>query len=126
MKNNMIGWVEIPVSDMDRAKKFYDTVFQIDIQVHNMGPLVMGWFPFAEDKPGSTGSLVLHKDWYKPSDSHGPLVYFSSADVQQELDRVERAGGKIINPKTLIKDDVGYMAVFRDTEGNRIALHSRK
>ncbi|WP_336298542.1 MULTISPECIES: VOC family protein [Zeaxanthinibacter] len=42
MKHNMIGWVEIPVNDMDRAKKFYDSVFQIDIQVHNMGPLVMG------------------------------------------------------------------------------------
>ncbi|WP_336298543.1 MULTISPECIES: VOC family protein [Zeaxanthinibacter] len=68
----------------------------------------------------------MHKDWYKPSDSHGPLVYFTSADVQQELDRVERAGGKIVNPKTLIKEDVGYMAVFTDTEGNRIALHSRK
>ncbi|NNE03836.1 MAG: VOC family protein, partial [Eudoraea sp.] len=50
MESNMVGWFEIPVLDMDRAKKFYDTVFDIDIQVHNLNELLMGWFPFAENK----------------------------------------------------------------------------
>jgi predicted enzyme related to lactoylglutathione lyase len=126
MEQNMVGWFEIPVTDMDRAKKFYDAVFEIKVEIHPMNELVMGWFPFAENKPGAPGSLVKHPDWYKPSDSHGPLVYFSSEDVQIELDRVDSAGGKIIQPKTLIKEDIGYMAVFIDSEGNRIALHSRK
>lgn len=124
MKANMVGWFEIPVSDMDRAKKFYDVVFGIDIQVHDMKELVMGWFPFAKDKPGAAGALVCHEEWYKPSSSHGSLIYFSSDNVQKELKKVEMAGGRVVQPKTLISKDVGYMAVFLDSEGNRIALHS--
>jgi predicted enzyme related to lactoylglutathione lyase len=126
MENNMVGWFEIPVTDMDRAKKFYEEVFEIEVEIHPMNELVMGWFPFAENKPGAAGSLMKHPDWYKPSASHGPLVYFSSENVQNELNRVEKAGGKVVQPKTLIKEDIGYMAVFVDSEGNRIALHSRK
>ncbi len=122
----MVGWFEIPVTDMDRAKKFYDTVFEVDIQVHQMNELQMGWFPFAENKMGASGSLVRHKEWYKPSDTYGPLLYFSSRDVQEQLHRVEKAGGTIVQPKKLIAKDIGYMAVFIDTEGNRIALHSRQ
>ena len=126
MKQNMVGWFEIPVSDMDRAKKFYDSVFDIEISLHDMGELVMGWFPFAEGMPGATGSLVKHKDFYFPSERHGPLVYFSSADVQIQLERVEPAGGKVLQPKKKIGEGHGYMALFLDSEGNRIALHSQK
>ncbi len=126
MEHNMVGWFEIPVKDMDRAKKFYDAVFEINIEIHPMKELVMGWFPYADQKPGAAGSLVKNEDWYKPSASHGPLIYFSSKDVQIALDRVAAAGGKVVQPKTLITDDVGYMGVFTDTEGNRIALHSRQ
>ncbi len=126
MEQNVIGWVEIPVTDMDRAKAFYEKVFDFEIQVHPMGELVMGWFPFAPGKEGASGSLVKHPEAYRPSDTHGTVVYFSSADVQNELDRVEAAGGGIIQPKTQISEEIGYMAVFRDSEGNRIALHSRK
>lgn len=121
----MVGWFEIPVTDMERAKKFYESVFEIEVQVQDFKELLMGWFPYAEGKSGAAGSLVQHKDWYKPSDSYGPLIYFSSKDVQLELDKVEKAGGQVIQPKTMIKEDIGYMGVFLDTEGNRIALHSR-
>jgi predicted enzyme related to lactoylglutathione lyase len=126
MEQNVIGWVEIPVTDMDRAKGFYEAVFAFEIQVHPMGELIMGWFPFEQGKEGASGSLVKHGDFYRPSDTHGSVVYFSSTDVQNELDRVEAAGGSIIQPKTLISEEIGYMALFRDSEGNRIALHSRK
>lgn len=126
MKHNMVGWFEIPVEDMDRAKKFYDTVFDIAVQIHAMNELIMGWFPYADGQPGASGSLVKHEAAYKPSATHGALVYFSSEDVQIQLNRVEKAGGKIIHPKKLIAEDVGYMAVFLDSEGNRIALHSRR
>lgn len=125
MEQNMVGWFEIPVLDMDRAKNFYDEVFQIDIQVQDFGGTLMGWFPWAEGKPGASGSLILQKDWYIPSATDGVLVYFSSEDVQQQLDRIEAAGGKILKPKTQISPDVGYMGLFLDSEGNRIALHSR-
>jgi predicted enzyme related to lactoylglutathione lyase len=126
MEKNMVGWIEIPVTDMQRAKAFYEVVFEVDIQVHQMGELQMGWFPFAPGKEGASGSLVKHPDFYRPSDSDGPVVYFSCDDVQEKLDRVEAAGGGIIQPKTQITEDIGYMGLFRDSEGNRIALHSRK
>jgi len=127
MKHNMVGWFEIPVADMERAKKFYETVFNVTISIHDMGGLVMGWFPAAEDPKtsGSSGSLVMHKDFYKPS-KDGILIYFSSEDVDNELKRIEKSGGTILHKKTLISEDIGYMAVFIDTEGNRIALHSKK
>ncbi|WP_073176297.1 VOC family protein [Flagellimonas flava] len=125
MKQNMVGWFEIPVLDMDRAKTFYDTVFEIGIQVQDFGGTLMGWFPWAEGKTGASGSLILQPDWYTPSKKDGVLVYFSSEDVQTELDRIEAAGGQILKPKTQISPEVGYMALFVDTEGNRIALHSR-
>jgi len=121
----MVGWFEIPVQDMDRAKKFYDAVFDIDIQVQNFNELLMGSFPFAENKMGSSGSLVKQAEWYQPSETKGPLLYFSCKDVAHNLGKVKASGGRITHKKTLISDDVGYMAVFIDTEGNRIALHSR-
>lgn len=126
LTNNIVGWIEIPVSDMTRAIKFYETVFGYKLERHEMGDLDMAWFPFAE-VPGSPGSLVYHKDFYKPS-TDGVLIYFTSptGDLSNELAKVESAGGQVLMPKKLITDDIGYMALCIDTEGNRIALHSRK
>jgi len=124
MEHNMVGWFEIPVTDMNRAKLFYDAVFKIEVQIQDFGGTLMAWFPFAEDKPGASGSLILHEA-YQPSDSKGVLIYFSTEDVNNELNRVEAAGGKIVQPKTQISPDVGYMALFIDSEGNKISLHSR-
>ena len=127
MKRNVVGWFEIPVSDMDRAIDFYQSVFGFTIARNTMGVLDMGWFPWVDgDGPGASGSLVCHPDHYVPS-KEGTLIYFSSisGDLSDELGRVESAGGTIIQPKTMISEDVGYMAVFTDTEGNRVALHSR-
>ncbi len=128
METNMVGWFEIPVNDMDRAVTFYNEVFQIEITVHDLGALTMGWFPFAEDqnRPGAGGSLVKHPEAYKPSSEYGVLVYFSSrsGNLDDELTRVLAAGGTLIQEKTLISKEYGYMALFLDSEGNRIALHS--
>jgi len=126
MEYNVISWVEIPVVDMDRAKQFYESIFGIEIEVHQLKELLMGWFPFADGKPGASGSLVQHPEAYVPSGKQGPLVYFVCEDVQKVLDRVESGGGQIIQPKTRINEDIGFMGVLSDTEGNRIALHSRK
>lgn len=123
MDRNMVGWFEIPVSDMNRAKVFYEHVFQIKLDVQNFGGLIMGWFPFVEGKEGAAGTLIK-QETYIPS-QEGTLVYFISDNVQNELDRVEVAGGKIYQPKTEISPEHGYMGVFIDCEGNRVALHSR-
>lgn len=120
----MIGWFEIPVTDMNRAKEFYESVLDIAISVHDFGGLLMGWFPNNPEKSGATGSLILH-EMYKPSKTEGPLIYFSCKDVDNELSRVEAAHGEIVKPKTQIGDEHGFMALILDTEGNRIALHSQ-
>ena len=122
----MVAWFEIPVTDMERARKFYEAVFQVDIAVQQMNELQMGWFPAAAGKSGASGTLIRHPDWYFPSETKGPLLYFSSEDVRNELDRVEKAGGKIIVDKKQISPEHGFMGVFIDSEGNRIALHSPK
>ncbi len=125
MEHNMVGWFEIPVTNMDRAKKFYNSAFEIEIQVQDFGGVLMGWFPWAEGKTGASGSLVQHEE-YIPSISHGVLVYFSSEDVAVTLARIIDAGGEVLQEKTLISEDIGYMGIFKDSEGNRIALHSRQ
>jgi predicted enzyme related to lactoylglutathione lyase len=125
MENNMVGWFEITVTDMERAKAFYNAVFNIEVQVQDFGGTLMGWFPFSEGKSGAAGSLIQNSA-YEPSESKGVLIYFSSEDVKNEINRVEAAGGKVVQLKTQISPDVGYMALFIDSEGNRIALHSRQ
>lgn len=120
----MVGWFEIPVNDMDRAKQFYETVFEIKINVQNFGGLLMGWFPDRGQAHGAQGTLIKQNS-YIPS-KEGVLIYFISDDLQNELDRVESLGGKIFQPKTQISPEYGYMGVFIDSEGNRIALHSKK
>lgn len=124
-KGNAVGWFEIPVTDMDRAVKFYETVFEAKLERNMVGEIDMAWFPMVDGK-GSAGSLVFHKEWYTPS-QEGTLVYFTaySGDLSNELSRVEMAGGKILAPKKSI-GEYGFMAVVLDTEGNRIALHSTK
>jgi hypothetical protein len=128
MEVNMISWFEVPVTDMDRAKKFYETVFNVEISIQEFGGVLMGWFPPAEDitAPGISGSLVKSEGNYIPSATHGSVVYFNSqsGDISDELSRVEAAGGKILQDKTLISNDIGYMAQVIDSEGNRIALYN--
>ena len=124
--SNAVGWFEIPVTDMERAIKFYQNVFKVELARNEVGGLVMAWFPWVEGGTGAAGSLVYEKERYKPS-KDGVLIYFTSqaGDVADELSRVEAEGGKMLLPKTLITEDIGYMGVFIDSEGNRIAVHSR-
>ncbi|MEZ4779513.1 MAG: VOC family protein [Flavobacteriaceae bacterium] len=125
MKHNPFAWVEIPVNNMNRAVAFYENVFQVSLQQMDFGGLLMAWFPNAgSEAPGATGTLIKQES-YIPS-KEGALVYFYSENLQTELDRVEAAGGKIYQPKTEISPEHGYMGVFIDSEGNRVALHSMK
>ncbi|HSM48445.1 MAG TPA: VOC family protein [Draconibacterium sp.] len=125
MKNNVVGWLEIPVSDMERAIRFYENVFDFKLERHLMGPLDMAWFPWIPEGSGSGGSLVHYPAAYKPS-TDGVLIYFTahSGDLANELSRVEAAGGQILQGKTEISKNHGFMALLIDSEGNRVALHS--
>jgi len=123
----VVGWFEIPVSDMERTIKFYEAVFAFKLSRNRLGPLDMAWFPWVQGGMGASGSLVYLKDAYRPSQD-GVVVYFTafSGDAAAELSRVEAAGGKILQPKKLISEEIGDMGLFLDSEGNRIAVHSRK
>ncbi len=125
LKNNPVVWFEIPVASMDRAIQFYEKVFSFTLSRNVMGPLEMAWFPSERDGLGATGSLVYNREFYRPS-NQGVLVYFTSptGDLDRDLKNVENAGGKIIIPKKLISEEIGFMCVFEDSEGNRIALHT--
>lgn len=123
MSINTISWFEIAVNDMERAKTFYEKVFDVKIHVQDFGGVQMGFFPDNRDNYGATGSLMKYES-YVPS-KEGTLVYFACEDLQTELDRVEAAGGSIQRVKTQISPEHGFMGVIIDSEGNRIALHSK-
>ncbi len=119
-----LAWFEVPVIKMSRAIAFYEKVFDITIKPVTFGGLEMGWFPPSEEVGAATGTLIKQES-YIPSET-STLLYFSTEEITIELQRVEVAGGKIIQPKTEIGEGHGFMAVFLDTEGNRVALHSNK
>lgn len=122
---NAISWFEIPTIDIDRAAEFYETIFQVKLIPLNIAQVSMRMFPIENPMEGVGGALVYAKDFYESSLKAGPLIYLNAnPDVQIVLDRIEQAGGKIFVPKTMINPEAGYMAVFSDTEGNRVGLHS--
>ena len=122
--HNAVSWFEIPTTDLSRAMQFYESIFAIHMeQMEFPNGLKMVLFPTEEDAIG--GALVHFPDFYKTG-SEGPLVYLNGGDdLQVVLDRVDPNGGKTVVPKTQISEEYGHMAVFLDTEGNRIALFSR-
>ena len=120
---NPISWFEVPVTDMDRAVKFYNSVFDWNLEVQDFGELKMAWFPSDDKSYGAGGSLVLNEH-YTPG-SVGILVYFQCEDVDKTNAKVGTAGGKVILEKKLIAPDIGYMGAAIDSEGNRIAFHSK-
>lgn len=121
---NAISWFEIPATDLPRAEKFYETIMNVQLRKLDLPEIRMRIFPI-DDPMGIGGSICESGGFHKPSATDGPLIYLNAnPDVQKVLDRVEKAGGKILVPKTQISEEFGYMAVILDTEGNRIAFHS--
>lgn len=118
---NLINWFEIPASDFERAKKFYKAILQIEITELEMFGTKMGMFP--SDGKNVSGAII-QGEGYSPASS-GILVYLNGGkDLQVILERIEAVNGKVIMPKTQISPDMGYFALFLDSEGNKIALHS--
>lgn len=123
MENNKwLSWFEIPAADFKRALKFYSAIFQVEITPSvDTENFKMAMFPRRDSGNGG----ICWGGPYKPS-SEGTLVYFdANPDLDAVLSRVEEAGGKILQPKKQISEDYGYMGLFTDSEGNRVALHSQ-
>lgn len=122
---NAISWFEIPAKDIDRATKFYEALFEIKLISLDFPNIKMRMFPIDDPMKGIGGAIVDSGSFHTPSATDGPLIYLNgNPDVQIILDRVGPAGGNITVPKTEISPEYGFMAVFIDTEGNRIGLHS--
>lgn len=122
MKNSL-NWFEIPATDFDRAIKFYNAILEAELYCTEMNGYKMGFFPMDE---GAVGGAVVTGEFYTPS-ADGTVVYLNAGEnLSTVLDRVEPNGGKILMPKTLITEEIGYMAMFLDSEGGKIALHSSK
>lgn len=116
---NVLNWFDIPVTDMDRAVAFYSGVLGIEMHRGAMGGALMAFFPH----DGVGGCLVQCQD-HTPS-AAGTLIYLNAgADLDVPLARVQPLGGKVLMPKCKITDEIGFMAVFLDTEGNRVGFHS--
>ena len=120
---NMISWFEIPANDVERAKKFYEGLMEVELVDLDMGDGVkMAMFP--GDEKSVSGAIIKYEGFYTPS-HEGPLIYLNcDEDLQSNQDRVEALGGKVLMPKKMISEEHGFMAVIEDCEGNRIALYS--
>ncbi len=120
---NSINWVEIPVLNFDRAKKFYSKIYEYDMYEETIAGCRMGFLPMDRESRG-VGGAIIQGHGYVPS-SLGSRVYLNGGqNLQIVLSRVEGVGGEVLVNKTKISDEIGYYAVFEDTEGNHVALHS--
>ena len=122
---NPFAWVEIYVSDMERAQKFYESVFNITMTPMQtpgaFGDLEMVSFPWVEGGHNISGALCKMTDM--PPGSGGTLVYFGCDDCSVELARVANAGGRVLQEKMSLGEH-GFCGIALDSEGNSIGFHS--
>jgi predicted enzyme related to lactoylglutathione lyase len=120
---NPVTYFEIPVADMDRAVRFYEAVFETELERRQIDGYEMALFAFEAGAAGATGALAKG-DVYVPAMT-GPVVYFGVSDIDAVLSRATANGGKILYPKKDV-GAFGTVAEFADSEGNRIAVHMPK
>lgn len=120
---NAINWFEIPAANFDRAKKFYGSVFDAELHTVEMMGNHLAFLP-GDSSQGEVTGAVCAGEGYTPS-ATGALIYLNGGeDLGKPLARVEKAGGQVVLQKTKISDEIGYMAIFMDSEGNKVAFHS--
>ena len=120
---NPVGWFEIYVQDMDRAKTFYEKTFDVSLQRLDTAGLEMWAWPMAHEAPGCAGALVKMEG--KDSGVGGVIIYFPGDDCATVAARAEENGGRIQKKKSPIGEH-GFISLVVDTEGNMIGLHSMK
>ncbi len=125
MSKNAVNWIEIPVEDFDRAKRFYGAIYETELYSNVMGEKQMAFLPM-DPSQGGVGGALVKAEGYVPA-STGSKVYLAAGDdLNDVLHRVDAAGGKVLEAKTRITPEIGYVAFFRDSEGNTVGLHSMK
>ena len=117
---NPVSYFEIPVTDLDRAVEFYESVFELQLERATVDGYDMALFPSSSDAAGASGALAKG-DVYGPS-KEGAILYFSVDDIDPIIERAIARSGKVLYPKKSI-GALGFVAEIEDSEGNRIALH---
>jgi predicted enzyme related to lactoylglutathione lyase len=118
--NDPVTWIEIPVNDFDRGVRFYEEVFQVSLQKMDLGDLNMATFPDRK------AALCCHPQFYHPG-QQGAIVYFAPTnDVPAMQERVVASGGEVLIPWRMISPEQGSMALFKDSEGNRIGVRNMR
>jgi predicted enzyme related to lactoylglutathione lyase len=116
-----VSWFEIPAINFKQAVNFYNHIFDIKMEQNVTDVNAMAFFPTTT---GIGGSIVVGQGYF-PSDA-GPLIYLNGGkDLNNVLSKVEEVGGRIIMPKTMITEKMGFFAVFLDSQGNKLALYSK-
>jgi predicted enzyme related to lactoylglutathione lyase len=118
---NPVGWFEIYVDDLSRAKAFYEQVFDVRLSKMDNPDVELFVFPSQRDAPGSSGALVRMPGF--DAGANSVLVYFTCGDCTAASARVVKFGGRIHKEKWSIGEH-GFIALAFDTEGNMIGLHS--
>jgi predicted enzyme related to lactoylglutathione lyase len=121
MKHNPVGWFEIYVQDMDRARAFYQSVLGVTLEPLEAGDIEMFAFPMDASASGTGGSLIRVPG--VASGGTGTMVYFNCEDCGVEEGRVVDAGGSVERPKMSI-GEYGFVSVIKDPDGNLFGLHS--
>jgi len=116
------AWFEIPVQDMDRAQRFYESILGVNLQRQTMGPSELAVFPYGGRPNHVSGALLRHADNHPAV--QGSIVYLSVGDLRPVLARAETSGGDTLVPVTALPQGMGFFAQFRDCEGNRVGLWS--
>jgi predicted enzyme related to lactoylglutathione lyase len=118
---DFVSWFEIPAINFEQAVGFYNHIYGIQMETTSSNQHTMAFFP----SNGGIGGAVVSGPGSSPCDN-GPLVYLNGGDdLNNVLSKVEEAGGRIIMTKTLISKEDGFFAIFIDSEGNKLALHSK-
>jgi len=122
---NSLNWFEVPAKDISRAKNFYESIFAMKMgEMQDIMGMKMVEFPQDPGNGKASGALVQSND-HKPS-MDGCVIYLNAnPDMQPVVDKIEKSGGKVLMPKTQITPEIGHMAFFIDSEGNKMALHSQ-
>jgi len=121
---NSMNWFEIPVRDMARAKHFYQVIFGIHMDEMEMMGMRMAGFP-GEPGSGKVSGALVQSENHIPSAEGAVLYLNANPDMTPVLEKIEQEGGHIVLPKTAITPEIGFMAFFIDTEGNKVGLHSQ-
>ena len=122
---NQVSWFEIPVADLDRAEKFYQSLLKVELDRQpKEDDMIMSCFPMSKDSQGASGALVQHETYQPSQNGAGIIIYFTIPHFDEALEMVENLGGELIFPKKDIGEH-GFIARIKDTEGNQIAIHTR-